>query len=109
QAQGEIAGAEPDDTRNDATDDDHHRQWHGGYQDVERLQQGRQFVQDGRAVGADREKCAGAEIDVPGVAAENVPGGRQDDVLQHDVSGEKEVFDGEKDPGQNDNREDEER
>jgi hypothetical protein len=51
-----------------------------------------QIVQHDRAIGADREERAGAEINVAGVAAENVPRRRQHDVLQHDIGGEKEIL-----------------
>src|SRR5262249_55198176 len=68
---------------------------------VERgLQQRWQFVEDDRAVRARGEEGAGAEIGVASVAAEDIPGRRQDDVLQHYIGSEEEVLVGEEQPGQ---------
>ena len=50
------------------------------------------LVQYDGAVGAEREEAGGAEIYVAGIAAEDVPGGRHDDVLQHNVAREEKVI-----------------
>ena len=80
QPQREIAHAEPDDARHDAADHDQER-------DRQRVE----LVQEHRRIGADREERRRAEIHVAGVAAEDVPGGRQHDELQHGVAGEEHV------------------
>ena len=43
-----------------------------------------------------REKAGAAEIHIAAIAAENVPGGRQHDVLQHGVAGEEQIVVAEK-------------
>ena len=52
---------------------------------------GTELVQRHGGVGAEREEGGGAEVHVAAVAAEDVPGGRQHDVLQDDVAGEEHV------------------
>ena len=81
QPQRQIAHAEPDDARDDAADHD---------QDRDRQRVG--FVEEDRRIGAEREERRRAEIHVAGIAAEDVPGGRQHDELQHGVAGEEHVI-----------------
>ena len=51
-----------------------------------------ELVEDDGRIGAEREERGGAEIHVAAIAAEDVPGGRQHDVLQHDIAGEEQIF-----------------
>ena len=53
---------------------------------------GADLVQGDGGVGAHGEERRGAEIHVAAIAAEDVPGGRQHDVLQHDKAGEQHVL-----------------
>ena len=52
---------------------------------------GAELVQGDRRIGAERKEGGGAEVHIAAVAAEDVPGGGQHDVLQHDVAGEEQV------------------
>ena len=81
QPQRQVAHAEPDDARHDAADHDQDRDRHR-----ERL------VEEHRGIGAHGKECRRAEIHVAGVAAENIPGGRQHDELQHGIAGEEHVI-----------------
>ena len=100
QPQRQIAHAEADQAGDGAADDDQNRQRHRkdrvhdarqeiGRQVVDLLTDG---VQEHRGVGADGEKTGGAEIHIAAIAAENIPGGRQHDILQHGVAGEKQII-----------------
>ena len=44
-----------------------------------------------RRISAEREERSRAEIYVTAIAAEDVPAGREHDILQHDVAGEEVV------------------
>ncbi len=99
QAQREIAGAEPDDAGDDAADHDQD----GDRQRKDRMQRFRdragevavdhvgELVEGDRRVGTHGEERGRAEVHVAGIAAEDVPGGRQHDELQHGVAGEEDV------------------
>ena len=80
QAQCQVAHAESDNAGD-----------HGSDRDQRRDRQRIKLVQEHRTVGAECEERRRAEIYVAGVAAENIPGGRQYDVLQHHVSREEQV------------------
>ena len=54
-------------------------------------------------VGAERKERGGAEVHVAAIAAEDVPGGREHDVLQYDVAGEEIVVVAERECGGEDN------
>ena len=49
-------------------------------------------MEEHRGIGAECEERGGAEIHVAGIAAEDVPGGREHDELQHGVAGEEDVI-----------------
>ena len=80
QPQRQIAHAEPDDAGHDPAEQDQHR-------DRQRVG----LVEEHRRVGADREERRRAEIHIAAIAAEDVPGGRQHDELQHHVAGEEQI------------------
>ena len=44
-----------------------------------------------RRIGAEREERSRAEVYITAIAAKDVPGGREHDILQHDVAGEEVV------------------
>ncbi len=50
-----------------------------------------QLVDRHRRIGAERKERGGAEIHVAAIAAEDVPGGREHDILQDHVAGEEHV------------------
>ena len=58
---------------------------------------GGELVDRHRRIGAEREERRRAEIHIAAIAAENVPGRRQHDILQHDITGEEHVIVAERD------------
>ena len=80
QPQRQIAGAEPDQPGHASRDDEQHR-------DRQRIG----LVEEHRCVGAESEEPGCAEIHVPAVAAENIPGRGQHDELHDRVAGEEQV------------------
>ena len=80
QPQRQIAHAEADNARDDAARDDDDGQRHRG-----------ELVDRDRRVGAEREERRGAEIHIAAIAAEDVPGGRQHDVLENNEAREVDV------------------
>src|SRR5204862_5338229 len=81
QPQGQITQPQADDAGDDAADEDQQRN---------RYLIG--LVEEHRGVGAKREKSGRTEVHIAAIAAENVPGGRQNHKLQDDVAGEKQVI-----------------
>ena len=49
------------------------------------------FVQEHGGISADGEKRRDAEIHIAGIAAQDIPGGAEDDELQHHIAGEKHI------------------
>ena len=58
-------------------------------QDLQRQRQRERLEQRDGDVDAEAEEGAGAEVHVAGIAAQDVPGGRQHDELQHHVADEE--------------------
>ena len=80
QPQRQVAHAEAD-----------HARHHAAKADQDRDRQRQQPVtRDGR-IGAEREEGGRAEIHIAAIAAEDVPRGREHDVLGNDIAGEEQV------------------
>ena len=99
QPQRQVAHAEADDAGDDAPHQHHGREWIAAAGGAGRRRRGRgvpvdvgaELVQGHGRIGAERKERGGAEVHVAAVAAEDVPGGRQHDVLQHHVAGEEQI------------------
>ena len=72
----------------DAADDDQNR-------DRQRIE----LVHGDRRIGAERKEGGRAEIHIAAIAAKDVPGGRQHDILQHHIAGEEIIVVAEREGG----------
>src|SRR5213078_373806 len=102
EAQREVADAEPEQGGDEPAREDQHRE-----------RRSRRLDEEDGGVGPEREEGRRAEVDVAGVAAEDVPRGGDDDILEHNVPREVDVLvhaeRGDDDPGPDDGQADEER
>src|SRR5947208_1795621 len=102
QAQRKVADAEPEQGGDEPAREDQHRE-----------RRSRRLDEEDGGVRPEREEGRRAEVDVAGVAAEDVPRGGDDDILEHNVPREVDVLvhaeRGDDDPGPDDGQADEER